>query len=97
MRLAAGAVLMMVMTGCVTPVGAEPMAERGGGHCDAAPAKVVVGKAKSKALGARAMRLSGATAIRWIGPDSMVTMDFREDRLNLHLDKSNKVVRVRCG
>lgn len=29
---------------------------------------------------------------RIIRPDTMVTMDFRQDRLNLHLDQKDKVV-----
>ena len=34
---------------------------------------------------------------RVIFPDSMVTMDFDEKRINLHLDKDNTVIRQRMG
>lgn len=34
---------------------------------------------------------------RIITPDTMVTMDFRQDRLNLHIDEDNKVVKQRMG
>ena len=34
---------------------------------------------------------------RVIGPDTMVTMDFKADRWNLHVDENNKVTKVRQG
>jgi hypothetical protein len=34
---------------------------------------------------------------RVIGPDTMVTMDFREDRFNLEIDENNKVTGTRHG
>ena len=34
---------------------------------------------------------------RVIGPDTMVTMDYKEDRWNLHVDEDNKVTKVRQG
>lgn len=34
---------------------------------------------------------------RVIFPDTMVTMDYREDRLNLHVDNENVVTRQRMG
>ena len=40
---------------------------------------------------------SNSAMVRVIGPDDMVTMDHREDRLNLHLDAQNSIVRVHCG
>lgn len=98
--LAAGAILM-AMTGCasVPPAEAEEVPVQGetGRKCDAAPAQKLVGKARSEALGAEAKRLSGAGALRWIPEGAMVTMEYREDRLNLHLDARNKVVRIACG
>lgn len=34
---------------------------------------------------------------RIIHPDDMVTMDFREDRLNLYVDDNDIVTKQRCG
>ena len=65
--------------------------------CDAAPAQHLIGRQRSAELGAEAMRLSRAKALRWIPPGTMVTMDFREDRLNIDLDGAGKVTRIRCG
>ena len=36
-------------------------------------------------------------AIRWISPDSVVTMDYREDRLNVHLAVNRVIERFNCG
>jgi hypothetical protein len=92
MRLLAIAALLT--TGCAT---APPAEAGGGGKCDAAKAQALLGRAKSAGVGAEALRLSGATALRWIAPGTMVTMDYREDRLNLRVDPSGNVVKVDCG
>lgn len=34
---------------------------------------------------------------RILHPDSVATMDYRADRLNVHVDASGKVARVVCG
>ncbi|TPG21850.1 peptidase inhibitor I78 [Sphingomonas koreensis] len=57
----------------------------------------LVGKAATAELGAAALDRSGAKSLRWIQPGTMVTMDFRRDRLNLHLDAGNVVTRINCG
>src|SRR4051812_25481721 len=59
--------------------------------CDAAPAQHLIGRKRSAELGEEAQRLSGARALRWIPPDTMVTMDYRTDRLNIALDREDKV------
>lgn len=88
------AVAALLTAGCAT----APAAEAGGsGKCDAAPAQKLIGRSRSAQVGAEARRLSGATALRWIAPGTMVTMDYREDRVNLRVDAAGKVVRVDCG
>lgn len=93
--------LAVAITGCagVPPAEAEDVPVRGdtGRKCDASKAQGLVGRAASEALGAEAMRLSGAGKLRWIAPGMAVTMDFREDRLNIKLDERNKVVALTCG
>jgi hypothetical protein len=34
---------------------------------------------------------------RIIGPDTMVTMEYKADRWNLHVDENNKITKVRQG
>ncbi|HYE27222.1 MAG TPA: I78 family peptidase inhibitor [Allosphingosinicella sp.] len=102
-RLMAGALMMMtmmtMMTGCanVPPAGAEEVPVRGAGTCDAAKAQKLIGRARSPDLGTEALSLTGARVVRWIPEGALVTMDYREDRVNLHLDGRNKVVKIVCG
>ena len=55
------------------------------------------GQSATSELGARMLRLTGKTVLRWVQPGMMVTMDFREDRLTVYLDAANKVERASCG
>ena len=40
---------------------------------------------------------SGARTVRVIRPGDAVTMDYRQDRLNIELDADGKIVRFNCG
>ncbi|MBC7987463.1 MAG: peptidase inhibitor I78, partial [Sphingomonadaceae bacterium] len=68
-----------------------------GGPCGAGPAQGLIGRAVDSAVGAEAMRLSGAQTLRWIGPGQAVTMDYRPDRLNVEYDEGRRVTAIRCG
>lgn len=39
----------------------------------------------------------GHSRIRWIGPDTVVTMDFNPERLNVMLDADEIITGARCG
>ena len=102
--IAAGALMLMACTS-VPPEGNGQIPEEadhdrvpvvGEGRCDAAAARGLIGRERSEAAGAEAMRLSGAKTLRWLEPDSMYTQDFREDRLNIDVDASGRITRVRC-
>jgi hypothetical protein len=58
---------------------------------------VLVGQRRSSRVAQRARRLTGARDVRWITPGMMVTMDYRADRVNLHLGTDDRVGSVRCG
>jgi hypothetical protein len=88
--------LSMMGPGCLTPPD-DKAPVHGDGGCDAARAQDLVGRGRSAELKAEAMRLTGARTMRWIEPDSVVTQDYREDRLNIHVDSDNKVIRFNCG
>ncbi len=66
-------------------------------QCDAAAAQWAVGKAADQALVDKAVSDSGSSSARVIKPGQAVTMDFREDRLNIEVDAANNVTAVRCG
>jgi hypothetical protein len=84
----------LVLAGCA---GAPPVEARGEGKCNAAKAQKLIGRTKSAKTGADALHLSGAKSLRWIAPGAMVTMDYREDRINLRIDPKNRVGKVDCG
>ena len=67
------------------------------GVCAARPAEVLVGERYRRGVPSRARKLSGARTVRVIYPGQAVTMDFREDRLNLRVDYRRRITAVRCG
>ena len=93
------ALLLPVTMACaaVPPDDAAEPAGGSDGRCDASSLGDLVGREASEALGAEALRRSGSRALRWIRPGDIVTMDYREDRLNIHLDDRNRVERFACG
>lgn len=56
-----------------------------------------VGQPASTELAARLMGASRAPKLRWVAKGTMVTMDYREDRLTVWLDANNRVERATCG
>jgi len=68
----------------------------GDGSCDAAPVQDLIGRQRSDALGAEALRRSGARALRWLAPDTAYTMNLRRDRLNIDVTETGRVTGLRC-
>ena len=56
-----------------------------------------VGQSASAEVGASILRQSGARTLRWIQPGTAVTMDLRQDRVNVRLDGQNRIESVTCG
>ena len=93
---------MMITIGCApassASQGTETYPVQGTGRlCNAAKAQALIGRARSAKLGTEALRLSGAGTLRWLRPGDIVTMEYREDRLNIELDSKGRVKAVRCG
>ncbi len=82
-----------LMAACATVGPAEPA----GGMCSDAQLQQFVGQAATADLGARIQSTSGAKTLQWVAAGSMVTMDFRGDRVRVYLDAQNKVERLSCG
>jgi hypothetical protein len=98
-RMLVGGLMLMAM-GCTPvppPEEGEQIPVRGAGRCDAAPVQQLVGRQSTTEIGTEARSRSGAASIRWIRPGDVVTMDYREDRLNIHLDARGRVARLVCG
>ncbi len=76
-------------------IGVAPGLEEG--NCDAAAAQRFVGQKAEEANVKAAVAASGAKTARVIKPDTMVTMDYRGDRLNIRVDDAGKIIAVTCG
>ena len=99
MRLIAAALPLLTMA-CMnmSPENDDvPAAGETGYTCDAEGLGDLVGREATQALGAEALRTSGSRTLRWIRPGDAVTMDYRPDRLNIHLDGEGRVERFQCG
>lgn len=79
------------------PYPETPAAETPAMTCDATKVQWTLGQLADEALVARAKTESGSDRLRVIKPGMAVTMDYREDRLNLDVDADNKVTSARCG
>jgi hypothetical protein len=66
-------------------------------QCQSDPGQRFVGQAASEDLVKQARIATGANTVRVLRPGMAATMDFRDDRLNLHLDEHDVIVQVSCG
>lgn len=99
MRIAIGAALGVLLTGGCMPLEDQevPARDDTGFTCNAAPVQRMVGQVASQQLGGEAVRAAKARVMRWIAPNTAVTMDYRTDRLNIHVDSNNRITRIDCG
>lgn len=93
--------LAMVLAGCASPGANEDSgpapAPAAGTECRAERVQAFVGHTWSAALSEQARLDSGSAGVRVIRPGTAVTMDYRADRLNLHLDNIGIVTQITCG
>lgn len=87
----------MVLTGCMPMEEPVPPRDDPRYTCDAGRVQGLVGQVATQKLAAEAVRAAGARTMRWIEPGHAYTMDYRTDRLNLHLDARNVITKVDCG
>jgi len=91
--LAAAALLS---AGCTTPSETAPVPPENAA-CNAAAAQRLAGRDGSPAVAQEAQRLAGAGTVRFLRPGQVVTIEYRADRLNLHVDARNRIARIICG
>ena len=92
--------LIALATMACSPIDAPPAQTppaRAPTTCGAEKIADLVGKQRSDAVAADAKARSGAARLRWIAPDTMVTMDYSETRLNLYTDATGRITDIRCG
>ncbi|MGI3169424.1 I78 family peptidase inhibitor [Pseudooceanicola sp. C21-150M6] len=89
-----GPVLLSVVALCACKETSVDVPAAPEDSCGAASYQALVGQ--GRAAVAEAGLVAGPD-VRILGPESVVTMDFRGDRLNILLDDSGLVERVSCG
>lgn len=93
------ALAAILLTACTT--GSPPMSDPNpplSMGCDADAAKPnAIGKVATAEVVDRARREAGAQMARVLKPGQMVTMEFREGRLNIDVDEANVITNLRCG
>jgi hypothetical protein len=89
--------IALAAAGCYPAPRPETPPAAPGVECNSNGLESLIGQPRSEALAAEAKRLSGANVVRFLTPDTVVTMEFRADRLNLHLGTDGKVGSARCG
>lgn len=97
-RLLFAAVSCPAIVAC-TAMGAQ-VPERSvppGQSCQSESLEPLVGLRANAEIGSNALIQSGARTLRWIPPRSAVTMDFRQDRLNIEYDDDLVITRIHCG
>lgn len=84
-----------LVVSCTTPpISAQtPPAQQ----CDAKAAQAQVGAVATAELGAELLRLTGARTLRWVPPETAVTMDYRPERLTVAYDRDMKITGIACN
>ncbi|MFP5330070.1 MAG: I78 family peptidase inhibitor [Alphaproteobacteria bacterium] len=93
----AGLAGALALAACST---AQPAPVDGGspnGTCDPSNIQQFVGRERSPALEEEMRRVSGAAIVRWVPHGTMITMEYRADRLTVFLDQNNRVERLSCS
>jgi Peptidase inhibitor I78 family len=68
-----------------------------GQKCATAAAGQFIGRTVNSETGPEILRASHAAVLRWAPPGTMLTMDYREDRVTVRLDPQMKVTEITCG
>ena len=94
--------LILSLAACAANTPSEPMSAESSqpaasSKCDASKAQWAVGQAASQDVVDKIVRDSGSSTSRVLKPGQPMTMDYREDRVNIHTDDKNVVTEVKCG
>ena len=65
--------------------------------CTEAGTGQFVGQQATQQTGAAIQQATGAEIFSWVGPDMMVTADYRPNRVRVSYDEERRITRVKCG
>ena len=85
--------LPILLAACATGGMSEITAQK----CEAAGTERFVGQAGTSESGAAILQATHSAVLRWAAPGTMLTMDYREDRVTVHLGADGKVTEIKCG
>ena len=75
-----------------------PIPGRGAGVvCRSQGLSRFVGRQANPELAAEMRKVAGAKTVRWVRPGSMITMEYRDDRVTVRLSASDRVIAAHCG
>ena len=90
----------VLVAACATVAPTQDLANQeqaSGGECRSEGLQGFAGREASVEVGTEILAKTGAKVLRWLRPGQIVTMEYRTDRVNAHLDSSNRIERVNCG
>ena len=91
---------VMALTACANtapPTGGIDAPEAPPASCDAEKAQQFVGRQATDAIGRSILSMSNSRSLRWGGPDTAFTMDYREGRVNAIYDTGGIIIDIYCG
>ena len=87
-----------LLMACATAPAEPPVRGETPGHvCDAAGTARFIGQPGTSETGSQILAATHAAVLRWAPPGYMLTMDFRADRVTVHLGPDYKVTKINCG
>jgi len=88
----------VLLTACTTAPANPPVHGVTPGHkCATAGTGKFIGKIGDRSAGAAIKRATNAAVLRWSPPNTMLTMDYREDRVTVWLDSAKRITQIKCG
>ena len=91
------AAAVLVLAAACTTMPPPPMAQQTPDSCTTDSLGWVIGQAATPQVVQRAQGESRSRDVRVIKPDQAVTLDYRGDRLNLHVNKAGAIHQATCG
>jgi hypothetical protein len=80
------------------PIQPSPIHGDTPGHtCNLTGTDRFVGRPGNKMMGEAIKAVSRAAVLRWAPPGTMLTMDYRADRVTIYLDARKKITKITCG
>lgn len=91
---------LAALTACNSVAAAPPPPVVGvtpGRACVQAPLAQFVGRQATQQVGMEMLAASNSAELRWASIGMMLTMEFREDRVTVRLDRENRILAANCG